>query len=254
MWYSRSKTKTWTKSLTGNAGRLTGHRQAINTVWERLSRPLPFSPMTQLISLLEPPPDLLAIQVTQQAVRSFFPLLQRGFSFGALVGCSIRELLCEQLRLDEAYVAQRVSTIFLDGKPVDDIDAAVVRDGSVLSLSAAMPGLVGAAMRKGGAYAYLRDAITARESGGCPSARPGLVRMKLFNMVMEELGPGFLRRGAIVRVAELTDFFGEQSPTFWETVVDTTLNGTPIAHDLLSNGKGLSGESIMLSVVQAEED
>jgi len=44
--------------------------------------------------------------------------------------------------LDEDYVTQRISTIFLDGKPVDDIDTLLVRDGAVLSLSAAMPGLV----------------------------------------------------------------------------------------------------------------
>ncbi len=210
--------------------------------------------MGQLVTLREPRPDLLAIQVRKQAIRSFFSLLQRGFSFGALVGCSIRELLCDQLGIDDAYVTQRVSTIFLNGKPVDDIDAVLLRDGSVLSLSAAMPGLVGAAMRRGGTYAYLRDSITARESRDRPSARPGIVRMKLFNMVMEELGPAFLRRGVIVSVAELADFFMEQSPAFWAALLETTLNGTPIAHDLLSHGNGLSGEAITLSVVEAKED
>lgn len=209
--------------------------------------------MEQLISLLEPPPDLLAMQVRKQAIRSFFPLLQRGFSFGALVGCSIRELLCEQLGLDEAYVTQRISTIFLDGKPVDDIDTVLVRDGAVLSLSAAMPGLVGAAMRRGGTYAYLRDAITARESIGCPSPRPGLVQMKLFNMVMEELGPGFLRRGIIVDVPELADFFRDQSPAFWAAVVKATLNERPVALDLLSSGKAMSGQSMMLSAIETGE-
>lgn len=208
----------------------------------------------QLIPLLEPPPDLLAIQVKKQGVRSFFPLLQRGFSFGALVGCNIRELLCEQLGLEDEYLTQRVSTIFLDGKPVDDIDSVVVRDGAVLSLSAAMPGLVGAAMRRGGTYGYLRDSITAGESGDGQSARPGLVRMKLFNMVMEELGSGFLQRGIIVGVSGLTDFFREQSPAFWTAVVRTTLNGTPVAPDLLSGGRAISGQSIMLSVIEGGGD
>ena len=207
--------------------------------------------MNQHISLLEPPPDLLAMQVIKQAIRSFFPLLQRGFSFGALVGCSIRELLCEQLGLDEAYVTQRISTIFLDGKPVDDIDTVLVRDGAVLSLSAAMPGLVGAAMRRGGAYAYLRNSITAGESGDRESQRPGLVQMKLFNMVMEELGPGFLRRGIIASVPELMDFFREQAPVFRAAIIKATLNGTPVAPDLLVSGRALYGQSIMLSVIEA---
>jgi hypothetical protein len=207
--------------------------------------------MEQLITLIEPPPDLLAMQVTKQAIRSFFPLLQRGFAFGALVGCSIREVLCEQLGLEEEYVTQRVTTIFLDGKPVDDIDTVLVGDGAVLSLSAAMPGLVGAAMRRGGTYAYLRDSITAKDSGDCQERRPGLVRMKLFNMVMEELGPGFLRRGVIASVPELTDFFRDQPPGFWAAVVRATLNGTPVAPDLLSSGRALYGQSIMLSVIEA---
>ncbi len=92
---------------------------------------------------------------------SFFQFLQGGFFLGASVGCSIHELLCEQLGLGEEYVLQRITTLFLDGKPVDDIDSAVVRDGATLSLSAAMPGLVGAAMRRGGAFASLRSSITA---------------------------------------------------------------------------------------------
>ena len=210
--------------------------------------------MEPLTSLFEPPPDLLAIQVGKRGVRSFFPLLQRGFSFGALVGCSIKELLCEQLGIDEEYVTRRISTIFLDGKPVDDIDAVLVDDGAVLSLSAAMPGLVGAAMRKGGTYAYLRDSITARENSGCQAAKPGIVRMKLFNMVMEELGAVFLGRGIIVSVTELTGFFRDQPPLFWSAVVQVTLNGIPVAPDLLLSHTPFSGTSTMLSVIETGDN
>ena len=53
----------------------------------------------------------------------------------------------------------------LDGKPVDDIGAALVQDGSTLALSAAMPGLVGATLRRGGAYSSFRSAITYHETG-----------------------------------------------------------------------------------------
>jgi hypothetical protein len=210
--------------------------------------------MEHPITLIDPPPDLLAIQARKQILRSFFPLLQRGFSFGALVGCSIRELLCEQLGIEEEYVTRRISTIFLDGKPVDDIDTVLVRDGSVLSLSAAMPGLVGAAMRRGGTYAYLRDSITAPESCDRESAKPGLVQMKLFNMVMDELGPNFLRRGILVSVRELRDFFVDQPPAFRAAIANATLNGIPVASQLLSDAKTLSGQSIMLSVIEAGED
>ncbi|MCP4349944.1 MAG: endonuclease/exonuclease/phosphatase family protein [Desulfobacterales bacterium] len=57
------------------------------------------------------------------------------------VGCSIRSLLCKQTDVASDYVDERISTVFLDGKPVDDVDSAIVKNGSVLALSAAMPGL-----------------------------------------------------------------------------------------------------------------
>jgi hypothetical protein len=75
--------------------------------------------------------------------------------------------------------------------------------------------------------------------------------MKLFNMVMEELGPGFLRRGIIASVPELMDFFREQAPVFRAAIIKATLNGTPVAPDLLVSGRALYGQSIMLSVIEA---
>ncbi|HME43442.1 MAG TPA: hypothetical protein VKF36_10185 [Syntrophorhabdales bacterium] len=166
----------------------------------------------------------------------FFRFLQTGFFLGASVGCSVRALLCEQLGLDEEYVLQRITTIFLDGKPVDDIDSAIVRDGATLSLSAAMPGLVGAAMRRGGAFASLRSSITANKRDVSVSRGAGFIRLKLFNMVMRELGPEFLKKGVVIRSPELVDFFKEQPEAFWQRVPMIGLNGAAVDRRMLTDG------------------
>ena len=173
-----------------------------------------------------------------------------GFLLGASVGCSIRSLLCEQLGLDEKYVSQRITTVFLDGKPVDDIDSAIVRDGATLSLSAAMPGLVGAAMRRGGAFASLRSSITANETDASMSPRPGIIQLKLFNMVMQELGPKFLEKGITVKSGDLLNFFKEQTEAFWLELRRTALNGVLLGRSALTDGGPfLSSDWMMLSVI-----
>jgi len=62
-------------------------------------------------------------------------------------------------------VKHDIKVLFLDYSPVDDLDAAIIKDGAILALSAAMPGLVGAAMRKDG-LSWMRTSITYHEQGG----------------------------------------------------------------------------------------
>ena len=133
----------------------------------------------------------------------FYSLLEKGVVLSAGTGCSVRDFLCGQLGLSGDYLDQRVQTLFLDARPVDDVDRAVVRDGSTLALSAAMPGLVGATMRKGGRYAALRKGISQHvdECGICESS--GRVTVKLFNMVANEVGGRLLAAGVEVDGGDL---------------------------------------------------
>jgi len=71
------------------------------------------------------------------------------------VGCSIRDLLCGQLALQDEYLDNRIHTFFLNGKAVDDVDSTLVTGGAVLALSSAMPGIMGDCLRKGGLYALM---------------------------------------------------------------------------------------------------
>lgn len=175
----------------------------------------------------------LDLVLEAENVKHFFPLLQRGFMFKARVDCSIKAILCEQVGLNPEYVEDRVKTIFLDGKTVDDMDSAVVKDGSTLALSAAMPGLVGAILRRGGHLALLRSQATYREENKPSSPREGLVVLKLFNLIVEELGPLFLKAGIFVRGGDLKGFFLSLPEEFWVGCKTAKLDGQEVGCDHL---------------------
>lgn len=140
------------------------------------------------------------------------PLLQAGVEVRARTGGSVLAFLADELGIPAAEIAERVSTVFLDGDVVDDLEAAVLRDGARLALSGALPGLVGATLRRGGAYAAMRAAITRRpEATGAAPAGTGTVRVKLFNLLVAELGPALLRHGFLVE-AEAARALGLAAP------------------------------------------
>lgn len=146
---------------------------------------------------------LPSIEISPDRTAELAPLFQKGIRVSVETGCTIRSLLQDQWRIPPDYVAGRISTLFLNGKPVDDMDEARVRDGAVLALSSAMPGLVGAVMRSGGFYASLRGGITYHEMAAETLARRGTITVKLFNLLIRELGPAFLARGFRVDRSDL---------------------------------------------------
>lgn len=148
----------------------------------------------------------LRMSVDAGLISCFLKLLERGFAVNIEASLSIRELLCRQLGISEEYVDNRIQTIFLDGRPVDNIDTAWVEDGSRLALSAAMPGLVGATFRKGGFYASLRDTISYTKTENSILKGAGEIMLKLFNMVAKELGPDFLAKGIRIEGSALQNF------------------------------------------------
>lgn len=129
----------------------------------------------------------------------FVALLQKGFQVRAQVGRSMKHLLCEQCGVNSEYLSERIQTIFLDGKVVDNVETTIVKDGAIIALSAAMPGLAGATLRTGGLLAAFRDGLTHEEdSETFDSHEVGMVTIKLFNLLVRELGPVFLEKGVWV--------------------------------------------------------
>jgi hypothetical protein len=156
-------------------------------------------------------PSIPRIQLSPDTLQELALLFQKGIRVDIETGCTVRSLLLEQWNLPADYVMGRISTLFLNGKPVDDMDEARVREGAVLALSSAMPGLVGAVMRRGGFYASLRGGITYHETAADSGVRKGTITVKLFNLLIRELGPTFLRRGFRVSRRDLPD--GISAPT-----------------------------------------
>ena len=181
-------------------------------------------------------PSRLTLVVAGEDVSSFFRILQRGFYVRAAMESALLAFLCRGLGLSPEYVTGRITTICLDGKPVDDLEESRVVHGSHLSLSAAMPGLVGAVLRRGSQYASFREAITYRQDQGHRGGAEGVVHLKLFNLVMEEVGPTLLRRGVIVGSRELREFFLSE-PEVLTACEEVLLDGAAAAREMLQDGE-----------------
>ncbi len=168
----------------------------------------------------------LEIDLAGYDLQVFTPLLQRGVFIRIDPGATVRSFLCQALELATNFVEQRISTIFLNGRPVDSLEAKM-RHGDTLALSAAMPGLVGATMRRGGMVATLRSNISHREEDRLEEEGPeGFILVKLFNTLIPALGPLLLKRGVLVGRDILKDLL--QDADFWERCPRVTLAGEQV--------------------------
>ncbi len=145
------------------------------------------------------------ITVPPALIRRFLMVFGRGMCLEVTTGVSIRRFLLDQLCLADDYVEGRIQTIFLNGRAVDDIDGAVLFPGCVLALSGAMPGLVGATMRRGGRYAVLRRDISYDACKTASASGDAFIRVKLFNLLTREMGPDMLERGGWLEPVRVVD-------------------------------------------------
>ena len=170
--------------------------------------------------------QVLELEQTQLAL--FYPILQKGVAVLVDVGCPLKSLLCDQFAIPETYVTDRITTVFLDNQPVDDLDHAIICNGSRIALSAAMPGLVGATMRRGGFYAALRHGISQLAQDSPMTHGKGTVTLKLFNLLLAEVGPLVLARGILLE----------------RSVLDKLLQNLPVVPDSMPD----CGDRVLLSV------
>ena len=178
----------------------------------------------------------------------FFQLLENGFIIKDKVGCSVKEFLCNRMFIEQDYLDKRIQTIFLNGKPVDDVNSAIVKDGSAISLSAAMPGLAGATMRRGGVLAAMRSRISyVPEETSCDSCE-GKVTIKFFNLISRELGPEFLNHGIIIPGKTFSDFISTNREIITAELFLAETDGGKIETEKLFNIKWEDIEEILLKV------
>jgi hypothetical protein len=191
----------------------------------------------------------LSFTIERGITETFFFFLQGGFTVTAQVGCSITNYLCTQCGIGREYVTKRISTVFFDHKPVDNMDSAIIRDGSTIALSGAMPGLVGAVMRVGSYYASFRSSITYKENFQNYRQEHGKIHLKLFNMVMRDLGKSFLERGIYAESGVLKNFLLRQQEILDSGCREIILDGEPVCFKDLPDKQFLIQDgSVFLSV------
>jgi len=142
----------------------------------------------------------------------FHPLLREGVEVQVRLGGTVRDILQQDLHIPEQIVDHEIQSLFLNNHPVDDLQTRIHTPGSVLSLSAAMPGLVGACMRRGGVYAGLRHGISwDEEAEDKNSLNQGSMVVKLFNFMAPRIGPILLAHGVGVDAKRLVQLLDEAS-------------------------------------------
>jgi hypothetical protein len=135
----------------------------------------------------------LTFSVTQSNLGAWAPLFGGGIGISTQVGISLKEFLCDRLMIPGDYLEHRIQTILVNGRAVDDVAQVRIADGDVIALSAAMPGLAGATLRRGGHLAPMRAAISQKQTPSTAEGhRRGIVVLKLFNLVAKEIGSRLL--------------------------------------------------------------
>ena len=192
----------------------------------------------------------LSFRLGPGQLSAFHQLLQGGIRLQVRVGGSVKDFLCTQFEISPEYVEKRIQTIFLDGKPVDDINKAVIKNGSTLALSAALPGLAGATLRRGGVLSSLRSPITYPDDEKSIPLEEGWVILKLFNILIKELGPIFLRKGIYITRDDFAGFCQSLPEKFWAWIQEPELNGQKIDLESLRQMKWVDGyEYVALRVL-----
>ncbi len=191
---------------------------------------------------------VLSLVVQPETVKRFFHLFSEGVTLPIITGSTLQQTVCSQLGVSAEYFEERIQTIFLNFKAVDSPDQARVDDGAIVTLSAAMPGLVGATMRRGGTYAAMRSNISHTETAGDIEPQKGFITLKLLNMVARELGPAFLANGVYLAGEQLAAFFAGANPDVKDGCREAVLDGTVVTWEQLGS-QAWAGRRAFLKVL-----
>lgn len=196
---------------------------------------------------------ILEMTIKNTGLPHFFMLFEKGVLIKIQSGKKITDLLIQDLDVPSEYLENRLQTVFLDGKAVDHLEEASVQDGSTLALSAAMPGLVGATLRRGGAFASLRQSITLSPASKTLTKKKGHIVLKLFNLVIPELAPRILAKGIELRGDQFLSFLEGLNEAFWEKCQNLVLNGHLLEKPLRPGELAVQPDHLILLKVRSYE-
>src|ERR1700686_2680655 len=96
------------------------------SVQERKPRGTPRQHKYMVTERFNGPYPRLSFVVEKRLVARFFLLLQQGVTIRRRVGCSVEAFLREELGVGPATI-EKIQSIMLDAKPVDDIGTALLQ-------------------------------------------------------------------------------------------------------------------------------
>lgn len=190
--------------------------------------------------------DTYLLKCSGIATGFFMPDLQSGFSIRAKEGVTIYSFLTEYCGLNDGYITEKVKTIMIDGGPVDDIFNTKIHDRGVCAVSGAMPGIVGAMMRIGSPYAAMRESITVKPDEGAEAEKDILVNLKLFNVILSDLGVEFLKRGILLEEKRVLNLFIKHGDDFLSCCSSILFNGLQIDIKKAISGNNTGDRLVML--------
>lgn len=155
--------------------------------------------------------ERLRVRMRPQGRLAWNFLLQKGFYLTGRAGMTVREFMAAAVGYDDGTIEGEVRTIFLNSRPVDDIDGPHVRDGDRLALGSAMPGLIGICMGRDNPYKGFRSDISAKADASEADPREIIrVFVKIFSTLAVDTGEAVLARGIRLDAAELAEFLDRQ--------------------------------------------
>ena len=189
------------------------------------------------------------ISINHNMVSAFFWFLEKGVKKEIEVADDIKTMLSDQLNVSADYIDNRIKTMFLDGRPVDNVNSTIINDGSTLALSAAMPGLAGATFRRSENTEPSQSTIDEKKEIKKSNQQNGIIIIKLFNLVLRELGPAFLKSGVLVSEVELTNFLLRQSEKLFKACNSVKIDGHTTTIDALTQIDIVDNSELLLLYV-----
>ncbi len=195
----------------------------------------------------------MKVVIIKSAGTNFFTaLLQQGFRIRTSGRTSVIDLLEKYYLIEKSYIESTVSTIFVNGKPVDEPDKTILEEGDILALSGAMPGLVGAVLRSGSSLRSLRDSITYKSKKIHSSDKSIIVTIKLFNRLTREIGPVCLARGIEIQYKVLKDYIKMRNKiSSYDKIIIIADNKKFTLQEFTDSGKNENDEEVVI-LKQAE--
>ena len=174
-------------------------------------------------------PAALQITLAPSALPLFASLLQHGVLYPVSGTIDLASFLLSLPGFTRDYLEQTVQTIFLDGVAADNLDQEV-GGGSVVALSAAMPGLAGAIFRRHGLHGSLRSRPVNQHQS---ASKSGYVTVKLFNSIATDRIKDLLAGSVLMHGPVFQTFARSRAHLFHPDVCRCVFNGAALGYPAL---------------------